>query len=62
MGNQIKKKKKKKGCMIRKWGEVIKAKRAQKPECLPYTEKEKKNSAVLNPSPHIVNYSQVMIF
>lgn len=48
--------------MIRKWGEVIKAKRAQKPECLPYTEKEKKNSAVLNPSPHIVNYSQVMIF
>lgn len=48
--------------MIRKWGKVIKAKRAQKPECLPYTEKEKKYSAVLNPSPHIVNYSQVMIF
>lgn len=65
MGNQIKKKKEKKGCMIRKWGKVIKAKRAQKTECLPYTEKEKKYSAVLNPSPHIVhivNYSQVMIF
>ena len=28
--------------MIMKWGQVIKAKRAQKPECLPYTEKEKK--------------------
>lgn len=43
MGNQIKKKKRKqKGCMIRKWGQVIKVKRAQKPECLPYTEKEKK--------------------
>ena len=28
MGNQIKKKKRKqKGCMIRKWGQVIKAKR-----------------------------------
>ena len=52
MGNQIKKKRKeKKGCMIRKWGQIIKAKRAQKPECLPYTEKEKKNSAILNPSP-----------
>ena len=40
--------------MIRKWGQVIKAKRAQKPECLPYTEKEKKNSAILNPSPIVL--------
>ena len=48
--------------MIRKWGQVIKAKRAQKPECLPYTEKEKKKLAILNPSPILLTALKSLFF